>query len=306
MHSSFNRAQTVFGFLTSCGFAVAAVIAVLSLLPFPAPTSSPTASISVRDVQVVKGRPNYYSPKREEYAQIRFDLNANVSSLFNWNTKQVFLYVTANYPSDTDDQLSEAVIWDHIIAAPPSPFAFQSLKAKYWDKPTKPSRSKSKKTSGLDKKAQHGQLGVISLKNQRPKYQITDPSGKLSERSNVTLQLGWQVQPWVGALIWHNRYFGRRVGAWETADKSGLSDVFAFPPLKGPKSSSSKEQSPISTPETASSASVIEEQQPASATDEAISSTEDVIRSSVIEEQRPASATDQATPPTEDEIESSE
>ncbi|RMZ79649.1 hypothetical protein DV738_g3130, partial [Chaetothyriales sp. CBS 135597] len=277
MHSSLNRAQAVFGFLTSWAIAAVAAVALLSLVPLPAPTSSPTASISVRDVQVVKGRPNYYSPKREEYAQIKFDLNANLSSLFNWNTKQVFLYVTANYPSDIDDQVSEAVIWDHIIAAPPSPLGYESLKARYWDgtfnKNTKPSRSRPKKTGSPDKKAQEDQLGVISLKNQRPKYQITDPSGKLSERANVTLRLGWQVQPWVGALIWHNRYFGHRVGAWEAEDKSGKSDAFAFPPLKGPRTASSKEQRPPATPETASSPSVIEVQA-ASSTDQGIGSSE--------------------------------
>jgi hypothetical protein len=29
----------------------------------------------------VKGRPHYYSPKKEEYAHIKFDLDAGLSSL---------------------------------------------------------------------------------------------------------------------------------------------------------------------------------------------------------------------------------
>ncbi|RMZ84062.1 hypothetical protein DV737_g1275, partial [Chaetothyriales sp. CBS 132003] len=203
------------------------------------------STISRVSYYVVKGRAYYYSSKREEYAQIRFDLKANLSSLFTWNTKQVFVYVTANYPSGADGQMSETVIWDHIITAPPTPFAFQSLKAKYWDtqfsKNTRASRSRPKKTSTRDKTAEHYQPGLISLKRQKPKYQITDPSGKLSERANVTLQVGWNVQPWVGALVWDNGYLGSRVGAWE-ADKSGRSDVFSFPPLKGTKTGAPKEQ----------------------------------------------------------------
>ncbi|RMZ90055.1 hypothetical protein DV736_g2723, partial [Chaetothyriales sp. CBS 134916] len=204
---------------------------------------------------VVKGRAHYYSPKREEYAQIRFDLNANLSSLFTWNTKQVFVYVTAKYASGADGQVSEAIIWDHIITAPPTLFAFQSLKAKYWDtqfnKNAKASRPRAKKTRTQGKNERHDEPGLISLKRQKPKYQITDPSGKLSERTNVTLQVSWNVQPWVGALVWDKGYLGSRVGAWE-ADKSGRSEVFSFPPLKGTKTGASKEQSPSTTPDASS------------------------------------------------------
>ena len=47
-----------------------------------------------------------------------------------------------------------------------------------------------------------GQLGILRLGNQRPKYQITDVGGKIAGRANGTLELGWNVQPWVGALKW--------------------------------------------------------------------------------------------------------
>ena len=79
----------------------------------------------------VKGRPHYYSKKEEQYAKIRFSLDADLSSLFTWNTKQVFVYVTAVWPSDSTSTTSgdleagnkaynEAVIWDTIITAPSS------------------------------------------------------------------------------------------------------------------------------------------------------------------------------------------
>lgn len=72
MHSALVRLQNVFGFFTTVAFTVAAVIALSS---FVAP-QSPTADIQVRSVQVVKGRPHYYSYKKEEYAHIKFDLDA--------------------------------------------------------------------------------------------------------------------------------------------------------------------------------------------------------------------------------------
>lgn len=52
---------------------------------------------------------------------IRFDLNADLSSLFHWNTKQVFVYVSASWPNATgaaEEPTNEAVIWDAIITNP--------------------------------------------------------------------------------------------------------------------------------------------------------------------------------------------
>jgi signal peptidase complex subunit 3 len=70
----------------------------------------------------VRGRPHYYSTKKEEYAHIRFSLSADLSSLFTWNTKQVFVYVSASWPdakAENKTQLvNEAVIWDTIITSP--------------------------------------------------------------------------------------------------------------------------------------------------------------------------------------------
>jgi signal peptidase complex subunit 3 len=72
MHSTLVRVQNVFGFFTSAAFAVAAAIAV-SVVLIP---QAPSASLELKNVQVVKGRPHYYSTKREEYAHVKFDLDA--------------------------------------------------------------------------------------------------------------------------------------------------------------------------------------------------------------------------------------
>jgi len=262
MHNALNRLQTTFGFFTSCAFTLAAIIAFLSIVPFPAPTSSPSASVAVSNVQVVKGRPHYYSTKREEYAQIRFDLDADLTSLFTWNTKQVFVYLTTNYPSGPNGDSSEAVIWDSIIPAPTSLYSFSNLKAQYWDprmnkKTAKASKSRNKKVSN-DKKTTTDltRPGVISLKNQKPKYQITDPSGILSEKSNATLQLSWNIQPWVGALIWDKGYLGSRVGAWDT-DKDGRSRMFSFPSIKS-KTEVVKDKEGPKTPAAGSAAPAVD------------------------------------------------
>lgn len=72
--------------------------------------------------------------------------------------------------------------------------------------------------------------GLVRLKNSKPKYQITDISGQLAATSNVTLEVGWNVQPWVGALTWtmdEDSHWGRWIGL-----KGGRSKAFDMPPLK--------------------------------------------------------------------------
>lgn len=264
MHSALNRLQVAFGFFTSCAFTLACIVAFLSLVPIPAPESEPTASISVRNVQVVKGRPHYYSSKREEYAQIRFDLDADLSSLFTWNTKQLFVYVTANYPSgkNGDGAMSEAVIWDTIIPATSTPYSWQTLKQLYFPDKKKSQwqmkkEAKAKKSKSKSKTTDLVKPGLLSLKNQKPKYQITDPSGILSDRSNATLQVSWNIQPWVGALVWDKGILGDRVGRWG-AGKVGRSSSFEFPPLKGAKTDVVKDPEGPKTPKAGSASPVVE------------------------------------------------
>lgn len=38
----------------------------------------------------------------------------DLSSIFNWNVKQVFLYIVAEYKT-SQNMMNEVVIWDHII-----------------------------------------------------------------------------------------------------------------------------------------------------------------------------------------------
>ncbi|KAF1836106.1 signal peptidase 22 kDa subunit [Decorospora gaudefroyi] len=221
MHSTLVRLQNVFGFFTTVAFTVATLIALSS---FVSP-QTPSANISLRNVQVVKGRPHYYSSKREEYAHIKFDLDADLSTLFNWNTKQVFLYMKAVYPSTrASEPPSEAIIWDAILASSSAPwnqnhFVHPDPKSKL------PKQSNKKRAAAKTAPKSPFPIGELHLENQKPKYQITDITGKLGNRTDVTLELGWNVQPWVGALTWTN---WREIGVWKGL-QGGRSKAFAFP-----------------------------------------------------------------------------
>lgn len=156
----------------------------------------------------------------------------DLSPLFNWNTKQLFVYVYASYPSDSKSNAatpnSESIIWDTIIPAPESPYSINKLKERFFPgKVSKPKRGLAKNK----KNTENSSPGVLSLRNQRPKYQISDITGKMAEKQNVTLAVGWNVQPWVGALWW-----SLDSGAVpHTEGVAGRSAVFAFPELKGSK-----------------------------------------------------------------------
>ena len=123
---------------------------------------------------------------------------------------------------------------------------------------TKSSKPKNRKSSTSKATTKDiAKPGVLSLKNQKPKYQITDPSGIISERSNATLQVSWNVQPWVGALLWDKGYLGGRVGSW-SAGKDGRSEPFNFPALKGPKPEVIRERDGPKTPEAGSAVPVVD------------------------------------------------
>ncbi|KAF1363682.1 signal peptidase 22 kDa subunit [Lizonia empirigonia] len=219
MHSALVRLQNVFGFFTTVAFTVAAVIALSS---FVVP-QSPSAAVQMRSVQVVKGRPHYYSYKKEEYAHVRFDLDADLRTLFNWNTKQVFLYIKAVYPGTSSSPPSEAIIWDAIVPSVSAPW--------HQNHYTPPTSSKSKTPKAKPAPPPSVPAGDLHLRNQRPKYQITDISGKLQSRRNATLELGWNVQPWVGALTWTN---WQTLGMWKGLD-GGRSEAFEFPEIAAKK-----------------------------------------------------------------------
>ncbi|CCU79149.1 microsomal signal peptidase subunit (gp23) [Blumeria hordei DH14] len=214
MFSTSNRLQNLFGFFTTVALVLGAFIAASDLL---APRT-PRASLSLKDVNVIRGRPNHYSTKREDYGVIRFSLSADLSSLFTWNTKQVFVYVSATWPNSTSSQVSnEVVIWDSIITNPSADHLLNVGPA------TKQKLIKSSQGLSIDPRR-----GKLELKNQRAKYHITTPTGRLADTENVTLRVHYNVQPWIGVLTWTPSIeFGR----WKKM-KGGMSKAFKFPVIK--------------------------------------------------------------------------
>ncbi|KAG8628551.1 hypothetical protein KVT40_004424 [Elsinoe batatas] len=272
MHSSLVRLQNSFGFFTSVAFTLAGIIALTSLLH----PQSPSAKLHMSNVSVVKGRPHYYSTRKEEYAHIKFDLSADLTSLFSWNTKQVFIYIVAVIPSHhgPTSPPSEAVIWDAIVPSSLAPWHENTYIHPGTTKSPKQSRDRVRQRSASPVGKQSKRLrthdpqvdefkaypkgkseGVLKLDNQRPKYQVTTPTGKLAGLENCTLYLRYNVQPWVGMLqwdVWPPKPAGSleeeakgAKGGWLTpfwrGIKGGRSQIFELPAVKGSQGTKTKE-----------------------------------------------------------------
>jgi signal peptidase complex subunit 3 len=81
MYSGLVRIQNTFGFFSTIVSVVAGFIAISSFF-FP---QHPTADLILRDIKVARGKPHYYSTRREEYAHVKFTLDMGKFSLPHLN-----------------------------------------------------------------------------------------------------------------------------------------------------------------------------------------------------------------------------
>jgi hypothetical protein len=162
-------------------------------------------------------------------------MRKDLSTLYNWNTKQVFLYIKAIYPpSSPNNPPSEAIIWDAILPSPLEPWHHNQYIHPSAPPPTSTDKWGNKRVNARPGLQYSGtrRPGILKLSNQKPKYVITDHTGLIAERGNATLELGWSIQPWVGPLTWNMK---KDFAAWKVL-KGGVSKVFEFPEVRGKKS----------------------------------------------------------------------
>lgn len=154
MYSVWTRANAVF--FTSL-MALAVMCALTSLSTFfhePAPL---VRALALRKVHSLR---NYRD--RTDRATLAFDLDADLSSVFNWNVKQLFVYVVAEYSSPRN-ALNRVVIWDKIVQT-----------------------------------KEHA--AALRFDDEGVKYFLADQHDEL-RGANVTLRLEWDVMPVCGRLF---------------------------------------------------------------------------------------------------------
>lgn len=99
--------------------------------------------------------------KKNDLGFVVFDMQADLSGIFNWNVKQLFLYLTAEYETK-DHVLNQVVIWDKII--------------------------------------KRGENSMLDYRSSNTKYYFWDYGNGLKGNNNVTLTLSWNVIPNAGTL----------------------------------------------------------------------------------------------------------
>ncbi|CAG8530243.1 8936_t:CDS:2 [Paraglomus brasilianum] len=107
MYSLAQRANSVFAFSLTVIFVLLGAVAIITpFLPF-----NPTTEVHVRDIAVWTYD---YGGSISEIAFVTMDLEADLTSLFNWNTKQLYVSIVAEYESDTYN-VNQIILWDDII-----------------------------------------------------------------------------------------------------------------------------------------------------------------------------------------------
>ncbi len=121
------------------------------------------AEVALKTVKVVVKNMPDYSAQREknDLGFLTFDLNADLTGLFNWNVKQLFLFLTAEYETSSN-KLNQVVLWDKII--------------------------------------RRGENAVLDYQGLNTKYYFWDDGNGLVGNRNVTLTLSWNVVPNAGHL----------------------------------------------------------------------------------------------------------
>ena len=115
-----------------------------------------------------KGRLRRWGAREEELASLKFDLKTDLDPLLNsYNTKQLFVYLTASFDDVGAKEAHEVVLWDRIITRGD----IRDLRSVSKSKGNRASESKSKKKKG---RARRGRVWVEEAKN---KYPWKMPSG---------------------------------------------------------------------------------------------------------------------------------
>lgn len=154
MHSFTARLNGPFFY----GITVLGILAALSgLSVFFIPQSGIAEISNVKVKSLVKN-----TSSRWDEAKITFDLSIDLTELWNWNTKLVFIWIEADYENPPDSR-NQVIIWDKII----------------WRNQYNPNQ------------------GVLQLKDNAGKYWMRTKGYDLIG-TDVLLKVRWEVVPIVG------------------------------------------------------------------------------------------------------------
>ncbi|PIA44802.1 hypothetical protein AQUCO_01700417v1 [Aquilegia coerulea] len=107
MHSFGYRANAVLTFAVT----ILAVICTIASISDNFNSASPTAEVQVSNINWFQKQPN-----GDDVVGLTLNISADLQSLFTWNTKQVFVFLAAEYETQ-QNSLNQVSLWDGIIPA---------------------------------------------------------------------------------------------------------------------------------------------------------------------------------------------
>ncbi|KAE9556299.1 hypothetical protein FO519_000482 [Halicephalobus sp. NKZ332] len=165
MHSIWSRANAIFAFTLTAMSAVTFAVFLSTICSNRiAPVSISAANPRVRVIS------DYISDHgKSDHAMVNLNIEADVSPIFNWNVKQLFLYLVAEYKTPKNE-VNQVVLWDKIVL--------------------------------------RSQRSVVIEDKVAPKYYFLDDGQHLLGHENVTLTLRWNIIPNAGYLANAQGYHG--------------------------------------------------------------------------------------------------
>ncbi|KAL1413131.1 hypothetical protein Q8F55_000880 [Vanrija albida] len=176
MYSTLQRLNHFGSISTTFIVVLLSLISVASFLTQPVPE---VATLSVSDLIVQRGRLQRWRAREEDIASLKFAVRTDLTPVLNsYNTKQLYLYLTAAYV-DSADKAHEVVLWDRIITRAGST-DFRAV-GKGNTKP-RVMRNPHIKAEG------------------RSHYHWRQPSGSFKTVDNANITLHYSLMPYVGIL----------------------------------------------------------------------------------------------------------
>uniref|UniRef100_A0ABI7VW33 Signal peptidase complex subunit 3 n=1 Tax=Felis catus TaxID=9685 RepID=A0ABI7VW33_FELCA len=196
MNTVLSRANSLFAFSLS-------VMAALTFGCFIT-TAFKDRSVPVRlhvSRIMLKNVEDFTGPReRSDLGFITFDITADLENIFDWNVKQLFLYLSAEYSTKNNVRKDVAECWVYeemgvrhccsgVTLFRPK-FSFHSFD---W-------RKALNQVVLWDKIVLRGDNPKLLLKDMKTKYFFFDDGNGLKGNRNVTLTLSWNVVPNAGIL----------------------------------------------------------------------------------------------------------
>lgn len=120
MFNLVTRAQALSNHVLTCSIIIAIIVSVVLLIQLYFNDAWSLSSVKIENITAFASLKNSYAygsknNKPKENSRIKFDLDADLTSLFNWNTKQIFVYLTATYQGKNSQ--NKVTYWDKIITS---------------------------------------------------------------------------------------------------------------------------------------------------------------------------------------------